>query len=312
MVKRRPAITTHESGDVVDQSLYVATDADGIEHSAAGQVAWKLPVGHEAQLTDLGHPLVLREPRALLEVLDERVYLVTPPEGVEIASNGTASVATARLTTRTPWNTAVATKFALDCADHLLSEVGDVSLPDGTSLAKVTADARQLLDGTASTSMEHLGRLARLNALRRLRHEEGAINAVTLKELDDADQKDVDAFDDPAYATAITVTDSVLAAIEALRHFVLPASFSKREEASENREQHGIEDQASPIPTPTMFVTPLGPIMLHAPHLLPYDPAWVGAREAARHARSAMKDRQGTEGEARELTWQAAALAAVL
>jgi hypothetical protein len=52
--------------------------------------------------------------------------------------------------------------------------------------------------------------------------------------------------------------------------------------------------------------------MLNAPHLLRYDPAWTGAREAARHARSAMKDRNGADGEASELTWQAATLASIL
>ena len=137
-------------------------------------------------MTDLGHPLVLRQPRALLEVLDEHIYLAESPKSVEIGSDGTASVPTRSLSAQTHWNAAAATRFALDCADHLLSEVGDVSLPDGTSLAKVTGDARQMLDGTASDSMEHLGRLARLRALRRLRHERAEITAVSLEELDDA------------------------------------------------------------------------------------------------------------------------------
>jgi hypothetical protein len=304
--------TMLESGDEVDQSLYVATDDTGVEHSAAGQVVWKLPVGGVGQATDLGHPLVLREPRALLDVLDERIYLAEPPTSVETGSDGTVSVPTAQLTAETKWNTAAATKFALDCADHLLGEVGDVSLPDGMSLAKVTADARQLLNGTASESMEHLGRLARLSALRRLRHEQTGITALSLKELDDADRKNMDAFDDPAYATAITVTDSVLAAIEALRHYVVPAAYINREDAKGNREQYGIEDRQTDIPAPTMIATGFGSIMLNAPHLLPYDPAWVSARESARHARSAMKDRKGVDGEASELTWQAATLGAIL
>ena len=216
---------TPEIGETVDESLYVATDANGIEHSAAGKVAWKLPVGGISKLTDLGHPLVLRRPIALLEVLDERIYIAESPTSVKVGTDGTVSVPTAQLSAETRWNSAAATKFALDCADHLLGEVGDVSLPDGTSLAKVTADARQMLDGTASESMEHLGRLARISALRRLRHERTEITAVSFDELDDAARKDVDAFDDAAYATIITITDSVLAAIEALRHYVLPAFY---------------------------------------------------------------------------------------
>jgi hypothetical protein len=296
----------------VDQSLYVTTDANGVEHSVAGQVVWKLPVDGAGQATSLGHPLVLRQPRALLEILDERIYLAETPKDVKIGSDGTVSVPTARLNAQTHWNAAAATRFALDCADHLLGEVGDVSLPDGTSLSKVTNDARKVLDGTASDSMEHLGRLARLSALRRLQHERTEITALSLEELEVDEQKDMDAFDDPAYATVITITDSVLASIEALRHFVLPAGYIDLEDAKENREQYAIEDHQTPIPAPTMIATPLGPLMLHAPHLLPYDPSWVGAREAARHARSAMRDRSGADGEASELNWQAATLASIL
>ena len=293
-------------GDEVDQFLYVATDANGVEHSSKGKVVWKLPVEGVGQVTDLDHPLVLRQPRALLDVLDECIYHAESPKSVEIGSDGTASVPTAQLSAPTRWDAAAATEFALDCADHLLNEVGDVSLPDGTSLAKVTGDARRLLEGTASDSMEYLGRLARLSALRRVRHERAEITALSLEELNDADRKDIDAFDDPAYATVITVTDSVLAAIEALRHYVLPASYMNIEDAMESREQYGIEDRETPLPTPTTVSTPLGLVMLHVPDWLPYDPAWVGAREAARHARSAMRDRMGADGEASELTWQAA------
>lgn len=299
-------------GDQVDQSLYVATDANGVEHSSSGQVAWNIPADGVAQVTDLGHPLVLRQPRALLDVLDEHIFLAESPKTVEVGSDGTIQVPTARLTSETRWNAAAATRFALDCADHLLGEVGDLALPDGTSLASVTADARQILDGTASDSKEHLGRLARLSALRRLRRERTEITALFLQELDEADQKDIDALDDPAYATVITVTDSVLAAIEALRHFVLPAFYIDIEDAMERREQYATEDRQSPLPTPEMVSTPLGPLMLHLPDLLPYDPAWVGAREAARHARLAMKDRKGAPGESSELTWQAAALGSIL
>jgi hypothetical protein len=296
----------------VSQSFYVPTDAKGIEHSATGKILWKLPANGVTEVTDLGHLLVLREPKALLDVLDERIYLAEAPTGVEIGVDGTVSVPRARLTSATRWNAAAATRFALDCADHLLSEVGDVSLPDGASLEKVTADARQVLNGTASESKDHLGRLARLSALRRLRHERTEITALSLSELTEDDRKDIDAFDDPAYATVITVTDSVLAAIEALRHVVLPALYIGLEDAGENREQYANEDRLTVMPTPTLLSTPLGPVILHPPYLLPYDPAWTGAREAARHARTAMKDRKGAEGEASELTWQAATLASIL
>jgi len=313
MVERRSTtLTKPKSGDRVDQNLYVATDANGVEHSAKGKVVWKLPADGVSHETNLGHPLILRLPRALLEVLDEHIYLATSTKKVEIGADGTASVPSAQLSKETNWNRAAATGFAFDCADHLLSQVGDVSLPDGTSLAKVISDARTLLDGTASESMEHLGRLARIRAVRRLRHQRAEIAEVSLDELDADMAKEIEAFDDPAYATIITVTDSVLAALEALRHYVLPASYVDREVKKENLEQYAIEERQSPIPTPIAFETGLGPVMLHATHMLPYDSAWVSAREAARHARAAMRDRGGADGEASELTWQAATLAAIL
>jgi hypothetical protein len=305
-------MSTLKIGDGVDQSLYVATDAKGVEHAATGAVAWKLPEDGVGQVTDLGHPLILREPKALLEVLDERIYLAEPPKSVEVEPDGTVSVSAAQLRAQTHWNAEAATGFALDCSEHLLSEVGDFALPDGTPLTKIITDARQMLDGAASDSMEHLGQLARIHALRRLRHERTEIARASLEQLDEDERKDVDAFDDPAYATAITVTDSVLAAIEALRHYVLPEFYSDLEDARESREQYAIEDRQTSIPTPTLISTPLGPVVLHAPRLLPYDPAWTGAREAARHARLAMKDRKGADGEASELTWQAAKLTSLL
>ncbi len=152
--------------------FYVATDSNGVEHSVAqGHVTWRLPAGDVAQATEVGRPLVLRRPDALLEVLDERIYEAEPLGDATISHDGGVSVRSARLLAQTPWDTEMATRFALDCADHLLGETGDTSLPDGTSLAKVVADARRVLDGIETTNMEHLGYLARLRALRRLRHE---------------------------------------------------------------------------------------------------------------------------------------------
>jgi hypothetical protein len=43
-----------------------------------------------------------------------------------------------------------------------------------------------------------------------------------------------------------------------------------------------------------------------------YEPAWTAAREAARHARRASRGREEPDGEAAELSWQAARLEAVL
>ena len=83
------------------------------------------------------------------------------------------------------------------------------------------------------------------------------------------------------------------------------------EEVGETRGDHAVEDSAKQIRTPQWIETGFGAIELHGPKFL-YDPAWVNAREAARHARNAMKDRSGSDGESSELNWQAATLAAIL
>jgi hypothetical protein len=296
---------------IMNENLYVATDSKGVDHSTVDQVAWSLPEGGRIQLTKSDYPLVLRQPKALLEVLDQRIYLADSPTPVTIGADGTASVSTARLTLRTHWNAESATKFALDCADHLLSEVGDSLLPNGMSLVNVTADARQVLYGTATEPKEHLGRLASLSALRRLHRDRTKIAAASLDELDVAIGKDLEAFDDPAFATEQTVIDAVLAAIEALRHVALPALYMGFEDVGETRGDHAVEDSTKQIRTPQWIETGFGAIELHGPKFL-YDPAWVNARETARHARNAMKDRSGSDGESRELNWQATTLAAIL
>jgi hypothetical protein len=298
-------------GNIVNLNLYVATDAMGVDHSSADKVAWSLPKDGNFEMTKSDHPLVLRQPKALLEVLDQRIYLADSPGEVTIGADGTALVPTARLTVRTPWNAESATRFALDCADHLLAEVGDSLLPNGMSLAKVTADARQVLYGTATEPKEHLGRLASIGALRRLRRDRSKIASASLDELGAAMAKDLEAFDDPTFATEQTVIDAVLASIEALRHVVLPALYMAFDDAGETHGDHEVEDSKDQVPTPQWVETGFGAIGLHVPKF-PFDPAWVNAREAARHARNAMRDHGGADGEVRELTWQATTLAAIL
>jgi hypothetical protein len=295
----------------MNENLYVATDAMGVDHSSVDKVAWLLPEDGNVQITKSDHPLVLRQPKALLEVLDQRIYLADSPTDVKIGADGTASVSTARLTLRTQWNADSATKFALDCADHLLGEVGDSPLPNGMSLVKVTADARQVLYGTATEPKEHLGRLASMSALRRLRRDRTKIASASLDELDEAMAKDLEAFDDPTFATEQTVIDAVLASIEALRHVVLPALYMAFDDAGETHGDHMVEDSKGQIPTPQWIETGFGAIGLHVPKF-PFDPAWVNAREAARHARDAMNDHGGADGEISELIWQAKTLAAIL
>jgi hypothetical protein len=294
----------------VKQPLYVPTDSKGIEHAAAGRIVWQLPAGGVGQVTELGHPVVLRRPDALLDVLDERIYRAESRNDIKIAVDGTAVVPAARLVAQTYWDTGLATLFALDCAEHILTDAGDVSLPDGTSLVDVIAFARHVLDGISSEGTQRLGYLARVRALRRLRHERAEIADLSLRLVVGDEARDVDALDDASYTTVIPVTDSVLAAIEALRHHVLPEFYIDVEDAREEQKEHRDLDRPQPLSW-KLESTPLG-VVEYGPRTLPYEPAWTAAREAARHARLAAKDRLGAEGETSQRLWQATLLASIL
>jgi hypothetical protein len=73
--------------------------------------------------------------------------------------------------------------------------------------------------------------------------------------------KDVEALDDPAYATVVPVVDAVLAAIEALRHHVLPRSELGREDRAEEREQQRMLEGKLEIGIPTVVTTLFGSAM---------------------------------------------------
>lgn len=296
----------------MSDELYVATDAAGTEHAALGRIEWALP--RDGVATDItpGATLLLRRAEALLEDLDERIFRATSDEKKPLSSIGTLEVTTARLVSETSWNATSATSFALGCARHLLSEVGDVALPDGTSLTTTLDDAQNVLDGVSSDAVPRLDYLARVRALRRLKHARREIAGQSLEALAEDDQKDVDALDDPAYEKLAPITDAVLAAIEALRHHVYPHLYMQAEDAYEERLEHAVEDRATLLSVPTIVPSPFGSVMFGGGPNIEYDPAWVSAREAARHARMVVKDLNGPTAEAEELKWQAGALEQVL
>lgn len=298
-------------GDSVNERLYVPTDSKGVEHAAAGHIIWHLPIGDDVVVTRVGRALVLRQPEALLDVLDEQIYLAESLDDVKVSVDGTAVVQAARLVVQTRWDTETATRFALDCADYTLNETGDVSLPDGTFLSKVVSEARQVLDGIVSGNSDRLSYLARVHALRRLRHERTEVADLSLGLLTADEALDIDALDDPAYATVIPITDCVLVAIEALRHHVLPKPYMDIEDAREEREEHENLDSQRSVSGPKVVFTGFGTLVSGSP-FLPYEPAWTAAREAARHVCLAAKDRQGEVGEANERARQATLLASIL
>jgi hypothetical protein len=84
------------------------------------------------------------------------------------------------------------------------------------------------------------------------------------------------------------------------------------EDLEQERLEHAGLDRTTVMSIPTAEATPFGEVEAGAPHLLHYEPAWTCAREAARHARAAARDRQGEAGERSTRNWQAQQLEALL
>lgn len=298
---------------VTPEQFYVATDAAGVENAAGGVIQWALPSAKSSTSAVSGQSLTLRTALGLLDVLDEVIYRVEPVGEVAPLADGVVHVTSARLIAPSKWNTEVATRFALSCAEHILGAAADLTLPDGTALGAIITDAQSLLDELESGSSEHLGYLARLSALRRLHRERTELGEISLALLSEDEANDLAALDDSAYTTVIPVTDAVLAAIEALRHHLLPNFDIAHENSAEERAQHEVVDGSNELRIPTTIVTPFGSAMVGGgPHVPRYEPSWTGAREAARHARMAALDRGGEAGEALERSWQAGTLSELL
>lgn len=287
--------------------LYVATSADGIEHTATGEIAWRLPDAKGAPGATTTEPelLVLRRAAALLDALDEVVYRAEAL-GDQNDLGDRIETKSARLVAKTRWDTDVAARFAIDCAEHALEGAEHVALPDGEELAPILAGARLVLERDERGPDETLGFLARLAAVRRLRKVRDALSDAVLASTTADLGDDLDAVDDPKWATLAAGQEAVLAALEAVRHVALPRYVRSREEAVDEH-----PDDQPPTSNPQLM-TPWGPIVFGAEHQSPYVAAWVAARDAAMRAREAAQDRGGDEAEAAELAWQASRLEEVL
>ncbi|MGA8296128.1 MAG: hypothetical protein WB770_03720 [Acidimicrobiales bacterium] len=288
--------------------LYVATSADGVERTASGEIAWRLP---DAATASAGEPtsasvsLTLRRAAGLLDALDEQVFRAEAL-GAEKDLGDRVETASARLTSKAHWDTNSAARFAIDCAEHALAGAQDARLPDGEELQAVLADARAVLDRDKTEGEERLGFLARIAAVRRLRKLRDSLSDAVFASTTADLGEDLDAVDDPKWATLAATQEAVLAALEAVRHVAMPRYVRSREEA--------IDEHPSgepPISGPPIM-TPWGPISIGAEHVSPYEPAWTAARDAALRAREAARDAGGDEAQASELSWQAARLEEVL
>jgi hypothetical protein len=295
----------------VTEVLYVPTDSGGVEHAAEGPISWSLPGVGSPGRTERPAGLRLRTPVALLGALDEVIYRAEPLGEGDADADGILEVPAAQLVSKTPWGTEAATRFALSCADHVLGDKAEVQLPDGTSLGKVVTDAQRYLDEEASVG--GLGYLAGLSALWHLHRDRRDISEITFGLMAEDEANDVEALEDPAYATVVPLVDAVLAAIEALRHHALSNGGQRGEDRRVEREQHKSLDEGSDLGIASPKVTPFGNVSLGGgPPLSAFEPAWTSAREAARHARIAARDAGGVAGEQSEREWQGATLGRLL
>ena len=296
----------------MNKQLYVATNAEGVEQTAAGAVPWSLPrpggdrtLPGDVTAAPEGGELVLCRPAALLEALDERIF-VAEPVGESAGRLDSVGAQSARLTAETVWGVETAARFALDCAAHVLGQAASTTLPDGSTLGDVIGEARVILDRTNPAGEERLGWLARLAALRRLRRLGGELGDVTLAQLSGHLGNDLDALDDPAWTTIAACSEAVLAALEALRHLAMPRYVRSREEPLDEHPTDAPSTARAPI------ATPWGPIVFGAEHRSPYEPAWAAARDAALRARESAAGDGGPAAERAERAFQADRLERIL
>ena len=268
---------------------YVASDGDGVVRE--GEQRWQLQVDGDTATGDPALPAL--DADALLEHLEEVVW----------ATQGGA----AQLH-RTGWNPTVAARFALTCAEHALGASADVSLPSGSTLGEVVAEAKRFIEASASESDERtLARLSVLATARRLRRSGGEIGDLARAIVAEDTEHELEATNDPAWLTAASIADAVLAAVEALRHVAMPRYVGEREEVAGSR-----DDQVGTAVQPAFFSTPWGDFVVGAEHESPYTPASHLAREASFRARESVREQQGDAAAAAERAWQAGELASLL
>ncbi|MHB1986699.1 MAG: hypothetical protein ACYCSF_01750 [Acidimicrobiales bacterium] len=288
------------------ETYLVPTDADGTQHHGEEITQWPLPqpvAGGGWQPGEflepaMGVPIVLRNLDGLLDDLGERIFLA---EIVTAAAPDEHE--SVRLTAESGWTLFGAARFALDCAEHVVSEPAALLLPSGASLADVFAEARRYLSRDDGAGTGLLQALSRVALARRLRHLGDEVADLALGLTIEDESAEADVLDDPVWAAVASTRDSVLSAVEAIRHDAFPRLF----EGQNSR----YESDANAIdPLPEVVSTPWGNFV--GGRRAGIVPAWVAARDAAERARQAMSETGGVGAEEAERAWQRRHLAAAL
>ena len=283
----------------------VPTDAEGAQRAGEDVTKWPLPVREPdgtlepgaAIEPQAGTPIVLHDLDGLLDELGERIFLA------EALEEDSGAATRARLVSETSWNLHEAARFALDCAEHVITAPDELRLPSGASLADILAEARARLDEEEQAGTGLLERISRLALARRLRHASDDVADLALLLTAEDEGEDLDALDDPHWTAVAAIRDAGLSAVEAIRHDALPRLFE-----SENRRYEG--DAGSVSPPSEIVSTPWGNFA--AGGWAGVVPAFVAARDAAERARQAAADAGGQEAGEKERAWQRERLAAAL
>lgn len=286
-------------------TYFVPTDADGTQHHGEDETKWPLPVPVEGGgfepgepiEPDMGREIVLRDIDGLLEDLGERIFTA------EVLAPTPAGIEPARLTAETKWSLDEAARFALDCAEHVAGDPTSVVLPSGASLADIFEAARKYLEKNEESGTGLLQSLSRLAMARRLRRLGDEVGSLAMQLTVDDEKTDLDSLDDPAWATVAAMRDSVLSAVETIRHRAFPKLFEGENTKYETEAE-------TPSPGPEIVSTPWGNYV--AGGQAGVVPAWIAASDAAERARQSAADTGGAEAGAAERTWQRERLAAAL
>ncbi|HLI45214.1 MAG TPA: hypothetical protein VKU92_12200 [Acidimicrobiales bacterium] len=274
------------------ETYFVPTDAEGVQRTGDLALRWPLPERRadgsfapgEVVTPDVGRPVVLRDLGGLLEDLGERIFTAEA-----IAETG------GRLLAETAWDLRAAARFALDCAERVVSDPGALKLASGPSLADVFAAARRYLDEDAAGSdglLAKMSRLAQAHRLRRMGHElADVVMSLTLED----EREDLEALEDPEWDAAAAAREAVLSATEAIRHSAVPHLGELRDRSYESERSRA--DRPGEI-----LSTPWGNFGMG--NRAGFVPAWVAAKEAAERAREAIADAGGADAGAAERLWQ--------
>lgn len=285
--------------EVEQDARFVATDEEGRQSHADEETVWSLPEPSVDGAPTPGRVTKAAPGGVRLLVLDE--LLDELGCRIFVADDSTGEP---RLLHETAWSPLAAARFALDCAEHVVSGAGAPSTEVAETLTRVVGAARAWLDKSEEVEEGLLGRFSRLAVARRLRQEGDLVGELAFDFAVNAESAGVDVFEDPNWTATASTRDAVLAAVEAVRQHGAPHLVQ-----AENARYEEAGTSSSGAVSAT-FTTPWGPF--HAGVRGGSVPFWTAAAEAAERARQSAGDASGADAASMERAFQRETLLATL